>query len=109
MGLSSKVVQLTLTGLITSIWQDDQRQCFEHHQTGAAMVTMLDRQALPSQSSQVMSTSRPAPVWPKISSALRATSSFDSTLMDCTRLVNLASEASTRVASPRLTFTQSSN
>ena len=43
-------------------------------QTGVAMVTMLDRHALPSQSSQVMMTSRPAPVWAKISSALRATS-----------------------------------
>ena len=36
------------------------------------MVTMLDRHAPPSQSSQVMMTSRPAPVWAKISSALRA-------------------------------------
>ena len=34
----------------------------DHDQTGAAMVTMLDCHALPSQSSQVITTNRPAPV-----------------------------------------------
>jgi hypothetical protein len=54
-------------------------------QAGVATVTMLDRHTVPSQSSQVMTTSRPGPVWVKICSALRANSPFDSTLWDWTR------------------------
>jgi hypothetical protein len=73
---------------------DPQRQVAERsifsraqdpYESGAAMVTMLDCHPVPSQSSQVMITSRPAPVWSNISSALRATWSFDSTSTDLTR------------------------
>ena len=45
----------------------------------------LDRHDLSSQLPQLTGTSRPAQVWAKIASEFRATSSFESTSIDCLR------------------------